>query len=490
MVQYGVESENGWRPAKATPEQCIWVSVPGTDVTIQVLRGDPEVVLPALLADINAYIEPLRDADTACWTPTNSVPTSNHLNATACDCNWNSHPFHVVGTFNAAQMAVLRELLAFYTWDGLKIVFWAGDWKNPVDEMHWQMGYDTWNDKRVQAFIAARIRADGFSTFRRGGVARGGSVAAPSVPASGGLTPAVLATVMDNRVSMARYIALAPRVLAAFGLAHCDTLARRRMMLAQIGHESGGLKYQQEIASGEAYNGRTDLGNTQPGDGPRFKGRDFIQITGRSNYTRLSQWAYDNEQVPTPTWFVDHPETLATDEYAFLGVVWYWTVARPQLNALSDANDMVGATRAINGGTNGLEDRRAFYARAMAAGDALLDLTDYDDLENDMALETSRSLYRTSNAKTMTAADAARGADATSHMNWVEAAAIRGESWAIDIVRATALGQGPGATKWWEANADNPNPAVDPWAVQHATNVLLYIQATNPAALQAYLGGK
>lgn len=157
-------SENGWEPAKAGPDQCQWVTIPGTDVTLQLLKGWPLIVMRAVAADFNAYIEPLRDPDSAAWTPTNAVATSNHLNATAMDLNWVSHPFRVRGTFSTSQMATIRELLAFY--EGT--IFWAGDWREPIDEMHWQMGYSTYNNPDVPDFIARKIRADGFSTFRRG----------------------------------------------------------------------------------------------------------------------------------------------------------------------------------------------------------------------------------------------------------------------------------------------------------------------------------
>lgn len=125
--------------------------------------------MKAFAADYHAFVEPLRDADSASYTPTNSVATSNHLNGTAFDLNWNSHPFKVKGTFTAAQMKEIRELQKFYTQDGLLLVFWAGDWKSPIDEMHWQMGYGTYGDVRLQRFIDHKIRPDGFSTYRRGG---------------------------------------------------------------------------------------------------------------------------------------------------------------------------------------------------------------------------------------------------------------------------------------------------------------------------------
>jgi hypothetical protein len=157
-------SENGWEPARCGPDALEWITVPGTNVHLQLLRGWPLSVMRAVAADVHAYIEPLRDADSAAWTPTNSVATSNHLNGTAMDLNWDNHPFHVRGTFNATQMGVLRELLDFYE----DTIFWAGDWNDPIDEMHWQMGYHTFNNPHTADFIARKIRPDGLSTFRRG----------------------------------------------------------------------------------------------------------------------------------------------------------------------------------------------------------------------------------------------------------------------------------------------------------------------------------
>jgi len=283
-------SENGWNPSRANgATECQWVKIPGAEhVSLQFLKGWPLQVLRAYAADYHAYIEPLRDHDSAAYTPTNSVATSNHLNGTAMDLNWRLHPFKVdYAGFDAAKIRRMRELLAFYTFEGLQIVFWAQDWRSPKDAMHHQMGYNTWNNPKVGRFIAERIRPDGFSTYRRGGTVT-----------AGGLTPQVLARIMDNRVTPSRYEQLHPAVLRALDICECHTLERRAMWFSQVGHESGGLKYQEEIASGAAYEGRTDLGNTQPGDGTRFKGRDFIQITGRHNYTKLSQRASSRGRSP------------------------------------------------------------------------------------------------------------------------------------------------------------------------------------------------
>lgn len=167
------------------------------------------------------------------------------------------------------------------------------------------------------------------------------------------------------------YGPLAPAFTKALHQAGCHTVKRAAMFCAQIGHESAGLRYMEELASGKEYEGRRDLGNIHPGDGPRYKGRGPIQITGRANYREVSEWAHAKGIVPSRTYFVDHPQQLASHDYGFLGAVWYWTVAR-DMNHYADRDDIVGATKAVNGGTNGLDDREMRWHHCLKMGDRLV----------------------------------------------------------------------------------------------------------------------
>lgn len=183
---------------------------------------------------------------------------------------------------------------------------------------------------------------------------------------------AQLSRAMGASMPMSHYEKLAPAFNVAMIQADCTTQFRAVMWCAQLGHESAGLRYMEEIADGSDYEWRSDLGNNQPGDGKRFKGRGPIQVTGRHNYTRLSEWAHSKGYVTTPKYFVDNPTLLALPTYGFLGAVWYWTVARPQLNTLADQELLVAATAAINGGQHNIADRRTRYWNCRAMGDDIL----------------------------------------------------------------------------------------------------------------------
>lgn len=182
---------------------------------------------------------------------------------------------------------------------------------------------------------------------------------------------ATLKAVMGNRsgVDFAAEVAGCNEALALVG---ATTVLRAAHFLAQVGHESAGLYYTEEIASGSAYEWRSDLGNTQSGDGVRFKGRSFVQVTGRYNYRLMSRWAHSKGLVPTATYFVDNPTHLAAAKYRWLGPVWYFTTQRPGWKAAADRDDVVAVTKMVNGGTNGLADRKAYLARAKAQGSKIL----------------------------------------------------------------------------------------------------------------------
>lgn len=179
---------------------------------------------------------------------------------------------------------------------------------------------------------------------------------------------------MGGAVSLSRYEELAEPFTEALRQAECTTVRRAAMFCAQIGHESLGLRYFEEIwgptPSQRGYEGRRDLGNTVAGDGYRFRGRGPIQVTGRFNYSQLSQWSFKRGITNSPTLFVEKPDLLSTPEYGFLGAVWYWTVHN--LNKHADNGDVNTATRVINGGYNGLQDRINRYNVALSMGDQLI----------------------------------------------------------------------------------------------------------------------
>lgn len=129
---------------------------------------------------------------------------------------------------------------------------------------------------------------------------------------------------------------------------------RETAFIAQLAHESGELRYMEELASGAAYEGRKDLGNTQPGDGKRYKGRGPIQLTGRANYAKYGQLLGVD--------LVNDPTIAATKEVGFRIAGQFWKLNG--LNELADQQDFRQITKRINGGYNGLDDRIMYYQRA------------------------------------------------------------------------------------------------------------------------------
>ena len=134
--------------------------------------------------------------------------------------------------------------------------------------------------------------------------------------------------------------------------------AEARQFMAQCSHECDHFNTMEEYASGAAYEGRSDLGNTQPGDGKRYKGRGYIQLTGRANYIDVGR-AIGEDLVNNPT-RASEPTVAAKVALHF----WKTRVRR----RVSDFCDTYAVTRVINGGTNGLDDRKSKFAKYGGCG--------------------------------------------------------------------------------------------------------------------------
>ena len=173
------------------------------------------------------------------------------------------------------------------------------------------------------------------------------------------MTPEALAKAINIPLSRAQK--WAPALTDAMREGDINTRLRQSAFLAQIGHESGSLVYVREIGGPSyfaKYNGRKDLGNTQPGDGARFCGRGLIQVTGRSNYAKCSQALFGDDRL------LKTPDLLEQPEWAAKSAVWFWSTRN--LNELADADRFTDLTKKINGGTNGIEDRKARYRLALS----------------------------------------------------------------------------------------------------------------------------
>lgn len=180
------------------------------------------------------------------------------------------------------------------------------------------------------------------------------------------MTPALLQAVTGCTAERAQLFA--PHLAAACAEYRIDTPTRLAAFLAQIGHESGALRYVRELADGQAYEGRRDLGNTQRGDGPRYRGRGLIQATGRANYRALAQRL---QRFDAPD-FEDFPEALEEPRWAAWSAADWW--GAHGLNDLADRGEFIAIGREINRGSrystkpaNGEADRLARWERAKTA---------------------------------------------------------------------------------------------------------------------------
>lgn len=152
-----------------------------------------------------------------------------------------------------------------------------------------------------------------------------------------------------NIQSVGRFL---PAALMRYAIA---TPLRQAHFLAQVCEESWGMSDLKEEATGSEYEGRKSLGNTQPGDGVRFKGRGLVQLTGRANYGRAGRELNLN--------LVDHPELAETAAVAVDTACLFWT--DHHLNHLADLDDLQAITRRVNGRhMRGLKERARYLAKA------------------------------------------------------------------------------------------------------------------------------
>ena len=170
------------------------------------------------------------------------------------------------------------------------------------------------------------------------------------------MTPVQLAKATGARIDRAtEWLPVIESAMLEFGI---NTQQRQAMFLSQIGHESGGMRYTVEIwgntAAQISYEGRKNLGNTQVGDGFKYRGRGLIQTTGRYNYEATAKALGID--------CVNNPDLLAEPENAARSAAWWWQ--SHNLNKYADADDCRGCTKVINGGYNGLEQRLALYEAA------------------------------------------------------------------------------------------------------------------------------
>ena len=156
-----------------------------------------------------------------------------------------------------------------------------------------------------------------------------------------------------------------PALNAAMNKYGIVTRLRIAAFIAQIGHESGHLRYVRELGN-DKYLEKYDtgklaarLGNTPAadGDGQKYCGRGLIQITGKFNYNACSEALFSDARL------INTPELLEHPVYASMSAAWFWQ--KEGLNSLADKGDMLAITKRINGGTNGLDDRMAIYKRAL-----------------------------------------------------------------------------------------------------------------------------
>lgn len=157
---------------------------------------------------------------------------------------------------------------------------------------------------------------------------------------------AILGSIKYNDVTINNIVSTLNTVFNKYDI---NTPLRQSHFLAQVLHESGAFRYKEELASGDAYDTRTDLGNTpeKDGDGRKYKGYGWIQITGKTN-----------QEAACKALGIPFEKHMLLKEYPYCGLAagWYWDSRK--LNLLADKDDITSITKKVNGGLNGFEDRK------------------------------------------------------------------------------------------------------------------------------------
>jgi putative chitinase len=235
--------------------------------------------------------------------------------------------------------------------------------------------------------------------------------------------------------------------------------------LAQVMHESGNLRYVREIwgptAAQKRYEGRKDLGNTQPGDGKRFMGRDVIQTTGRANYRALTAWV--RKTFGAKVDFEKTPEALEGEEWLGISAIWYFLEARKDLIRFCREGNIEMVTRRVNGGLNGYADRLKKYD---AAALEILGIPDVRTFQKSAGL----TVDGISGPKTRAAMHQAllKHKPATAPQNPAQresaapaSEAAKGRGGAIPVVLGLLVGGYATVAAWWN---ENLQPVID-WLV-------------------------
>jgi putative chitinase len=157
-----------------------------------------------------------------------------------------------------------------------------------------------------------------------------------------------------GRAQLAIVSAISPVFASTLASYKIESKLRIAHFMGQVTHECAGFRTTEEFASGAAYEGRADLGNTKPGDGKRYKGRGLLQLTGRANYRRFGK------RLDLP--LEDDPR-LAADPVTSLKIACeYWKDRK--INDPADQDNLVRVTKLVNGGLNGIDDRRDYLKKA------------------------------------------------------------------------------------------------------------------------------